>query len=90
MYVLQGISPTSGIEYKSKPKGVDKIYGNGFVYHLVQTQREGIVTSEHFLLHRILQIDPPTRKESPDCKIFPLVKLLNHVAKEAWQLGLSF
>ena len=35
-------------------------------------------------------MDPPTRTDIPNCDVLPLVKLLNCVAKEAWQLGLSF
>ena len=54
--LMQGISPTPGIESKFKLQYVGKIYGNYFVYLLLRKmQREGTATSDIVFLHRILK-----------------------------------
>ena len=80
-----------GVESKFNPQHFDKMYGNDFVYLQFDPNTE----RRHrrfraFFAAQDPAMDPPTRTDIPNCDVLPLVKLLNCVAKEAWQLGLSF
>lgn len=91
LYILQGLNPSPQIEWKLKPQREDKIHGNDFVFRSLGVNAER--RQRHFKAFLATQdprIDPPDRKLYPNWKIRPILKWINYIMPQAWQLGKSF
>jgi hypothetical protein len=85
--LFQGLCPSPDLEAKFCPTWMEPLYGNDFV-HECFGGLDG--TSRHLQFRRYLALQDPLAERRSPCpywKIEPLLKKMNHLFPEIWELG---
>ena len=91
IYIFHGIYPSPQVKVKFKPQRVDKVHVNDFIYNLFGPNenchnnnfRTIFACQNHLIKHS-------TKTKSPNCRVQPLIMLMQFILPLIWMLGVDF